>query len=130
MEQKLSSEATDSLYAIAYELYRNGKYDAARHFFHYLALKDPMDRRCLIALAACHQMLKEYKLAIEYYSIAAIQKPEDPYAHWYAAECFHSLGVVKEAFEALESARIVAEKSPEYASLIPQIKMMSDAWRA
>jgi type III secretion system low calcium response chaperone LcrH/SycD len=122
--KNFSTESLEALYGIAYELYRNGKYQEAQDVFRFLTLANSFERKYWIGLAACHQMQKHYTDAIECYSIAAIQDPSDPYAHLHAAECFFHLGNHAKALEALESAKITAKDTP----LMPKLEFLSDIW--
>lgn len=125
---QLSEEDTTHLYNIAFQLYRNGKYEDAKHFFHFLTLSCPFDRRFWLGFGACQQMLKDYQAAIECYSVAAIQDPQDPYTHWHAAECFLASGQKEKGLAALHSALTVARQQPEYAALTEQLTLINSAW--
>ena len=128
LSPQFSSEALLALYAMAYELYRNGKYEDAKTFFRLLALANSFERKYWMGLAASYQMLKDYEKALECYSAAAIQDPSDPYAHWHAADCFfHSDNVVK-AKEALESAIITAKLDQVHSGLVPKLELIAAAW--
>lgn len=124
----LPESSLDALYSMAYELYRNGKYEDARGFFRFLTLVDSFDRRYWMGLGACYQMLKCYPEAIECYSAAAIQDSTDPYVHWHAADCFFHSGKFVEAKQALESAMITAQEDDTYKALIPKLTLITEAW--
>ena len=123
-----SADSLTALYVMGYELYRNGKYEEAKNFFRVLTLADSFERKYWMGLAACLQMLKDYNKAIECYSAAAIQDPSDPYAHWYAADCYFQLGNLCKAKEALESALMTANDHENAALLIPKLKLIAEAW--
>lgn len=125
---QFSSDSLSTLYAMAYELYRNGKYEDAKGFFRFLTLVDSFERKYWMGLAACYQMLKGYAEAIECYSAAAIQDPSDPYVHWHAADCFFHSGNLTDANQALDSALTTAKANESYAALIPKLSLISDAW--
>lgn len=124
----LPEDSLSALYSMAFELYRNGKYEDARGFFRFLTLVDSFDRRYWMGLAACYQMLKCYPEAIECYSAAAIQDSTDPYVHWHAADCFFHSGKLVEAKQALESAMITAQEDDIYKALIPKLTLITEAW--
>lgn len=125
---QLSDEEISHLYNTAYQLYKNGKYSDAKQFFHFLNLINPFDRRFWLGSAACFHMLKEYKPAIEHYSIAAIQDPLDPYAHWHAAECFLATGQIDKGLIALQSAIEAATQKSEHQSFLEQLLVVQRAW--
>lgn len=125
---QFSQESLSALYAMAYELYRNGKYEDATAFFRLLTLVDSFERKHWMGLAACFQMLKDYAKAIECYSAAAVQDPSDPYVHWHAADCFFYSGDHAKAQEALESALLTAQENEAYAGLVPKLKLIAAIW--
>ena len=124
----LSAESAETLYATAYELYRNGKYVDAKGFFRLLSTTHPFDRRFWIGFGACFQMLKQYSQAIECYSVAAVQNPDDPFVHLYAAECFFKNNNKTLAVQTLESSLTVAKKSRDHAALISQLELLRNQW--
>ena len=125
---QLSPDSLSALYAMAYELYRNGKYEDGKCFFRFLTLVDSFERKYWMGLGACYQMLKAYPEAIECYSAAAIQEPMDPYVHLHAADCYFHMNNLDKAKEALESATITAKEDDAYEGLIPKLQLISDAW--
>lgn len=122
----LSEESLDSLYATAYELYRNGRHEDAKRFFRFLTIADTFDRRFWMGLAACYHMLKDYSAAIECYSVAAVQNPDDPFVHRYAADCFFLKGDVVQALKTLDSAITAAKKT--HQDLVPKLEFLADTW--
>ena len=119
----------EHLYATAYELYRNGKYERAKQVFYLLTLLNGVNRKFWMGLGASQQMLKDYRAALGSYSIAAAQNPEDPAVHEYAAECFFALNDLPLAIKTLGSARLVAGKNGD-RSLVERLEMMQKAWKA
>lgn len=113
---------------MAYGLYRNGKYADARDFFRFLTIADTHDRKHWMGLGACYQMLNEYQPAIECYSVAAVQNPDDPYVHFYAAECIYCSGNLDLAIKTLESALTVGKKSDEHRPFISKLRHLYDVW--
>lgn len=128
LESTFSKESLSHLYASGYDLYRNGKYLDARDFFRFITYANPQDRRSWMGLGACYQMVKLYKQAIECYSVAAIQNPEDPYVHFHAAECYHLLGENEVSIETLDSAMTAAKSSDAPKSLIERIENLKELW--
>jgi type III secretion system low calcium response chaperone LcrH/SycD len=125
---KISPESYETLYATAYELYKNGKYEVAKSFFRFLTLTDSFERKNWMGLAACYQMLKLYEEAIECYSAAAVQDPSDPYVHWHAADCYFHLDNLVKAKAALDSAIITANADETYGVIIPKLELIKSTW--
>jgi type III secretion system low calcium response chaperone LcrH/SycD len=124
----LSDEALNVLYAMAYALYEKGRYQEAKHFFHLLTLSNAHERKYWMGLAASCQMLKEYAKALEFYGVAAIQDPVDPYVHLHAAGCCFANGQNDRGVSAIEAAEKVATLSNKHERLLGQLKMMRQAW--
>ena len=124
----LPKESIQALYATAYDLYNNGKYEESKSFFHFLTLSDVKDSRFWMGLGACFQMLKSYEPAIKAYSYAAIQDIQNPYAHLHAAECFYALKDVDKALMAIDSALIIAKDSTSHKTLIPSLEHLNSSF--
>jgi type III secretion system low calcium response chaperone LcrH/SycD len=126
---QLSQESLSTLYSLAYYLYENGKFVDAKSVFRFLTLSDAFDRRYWMGLAASYQMLKDYPAALECYSLAAVQNPDDPYVHLHAADCFFAGGESLKAVKTLESA-IAAAKKKKDEELCSQLLLMHASWIA
>lgn len=113
---------------MAYGLYRNGNYADARDFFRFLSIVKANDRRHWLGLGACSQMMKNYSTAIESYSVAALLNPNDPYVHFYAAECTYHSGDVPKAISTLESALTAAGQSDDYNMLRTKLGHLYETW--
>jgi len=126
--EPLNDDSLNSLYCIGYNLYRNGKYTDARDFFRFLSIIKADDRRYWLGLGACCQMMKNYPTALESYSVAAILNPNDPYVHFYAAECTYHSGDIPKAIATLESALTVAAQSDTHSTLKTKLDHLHDTW--
>ena len=128
-EPDFSTESLAAIYAIAYELYKNGKYEEAKQCFRFLTLTNSFERKYWMGLAATYQMLKSYSEAIECYSAAALQDFTDPYVHCHAADCFFHMGNIAKAKEALNSAIMTAKNHLElHEALIIRLELLSEVW--
>ncbi|MBA3816248.1 MAG: SycD/LcrH family type III secretion system chaperone [Parachlamydiaceae bacterium] len=123
----LSAEEGSLLYTLAYHLYESGKYEDSKQIFRFLTICEPFDRRFWLGLAASYQLLKDYAEAIECYSVAAVQEPNDPYVHLHAADCFFAQSQMKTGVRTLESA-ITAARNSNATSLLMQLENMRKAW--
>lgn len=124
---RLSAEQLSLLYTLAYHLYENGKCVDSKRIFRFLTICEPFDRRYWMGLAASYLLLKDYSGALECYSVAAVQEPNDPYVHLYAADCFFAQGQIETGIRTLESA-ITAAKKSNSNSLLVQLENMHQAW--
>lgn len=117
-------------YGMAFDHYEKGRYLEAYDLFVTLAALSTDDKRLWMGLGSSLQMLKRYAEAVEAYSTAAHLDSDllDPYPHYYAAECLYSMGDIKNAWRALESARTVANKDPRETMLKSRIALLRKSW--
>lgn len=126
----LSNDDYNALYTIGYNLFQNGKYDDAHAFFRILTYLAPEEEKFWFSLATNYKMLKKYPAAIQCYSQAAHKKPENPYTHWHAAECFFSLGERNAALTALNSALEAGRNDMnKYCHLVDQLEVVHNTWK-
>lgn len=124
----VTKEGIEDLYAFAYGFYESGHYEKSMHFFRFLTLVDFENRKHWMGLGAAYQMLKQYERALQCYAQAALLNPNEPYAHWHAAECFLALNLKVEAEYAMTSAHTLAISNPErYRPLLDKIELMKMA---
>jgi type III secretion system low calcium response chaperone LcrH/SycD len=113
----MSSQLLEGIYAQAYRLYNTGKYVEATHLFRMLILFDPTEPKYLLGLAACFHMLKEYKNAIQTYTLHAILDPQNPLSHYHSSDCFIQMKDYPSALVCLELAIKKAGDQSEYAKM-------------
>ncbi|MBS4169030.1 SycD/LcrH family type III secretion system chaperone [Parachlamydia sp. AcF125] len=128
----LSTEVLSCLYASAYEFYTHGKYETAQHFFQMLTVLEPHSKKNWMGLGATLQVQKNYQLALEAYSFAALLDLNDPYISFHAAECFFFLDQIQHGFDALTAAEEIATQqkndSPPHP-LLNHIELMRTGWK-
>jgi len=107
----------ESIYALAYEKYRNGSFSEALTIFQLLVQCNHFEAKYYLGLGAARQALKEYKLAGEVYSFAALTHPKDPRFPMHAAECHLALGDWHAAGSGYEVAVYLSKDLPEYSVL-------------
>ena len=101
------------LFALGHSLYGQTRYQVAMRTFGFLVVHNHMEKRYMNAFAASLQMLKSYKEAIKYYSMASLMDMSDPLPTYHPAECMIALGYTTEAREALQ---FVVRQSEEQGS--------------
>ena len=92
----------EALYALGHNHYSQERYLDALKCFGFLVAHNTMERRYLSAFACTLQMLKRYREAIQYHSVASVMDLEDPLPTFHTAECFVALEMHQEAREALK----------------------------
>lgn len=130
MKQDALIDDHEAIYAYAYEFYSHGHYEEAKSLFSLLVVKETTNVHYWLGFGACWQMLKNYDKAIEAYAAAALLdvKEQNPFPHFYAAECFIAANNVTSALQALESASTIASKDKKYEQFIIQINLIKNAW--
>lgn len=113
----LSDAMVEGIYGQAYRLYNTGKYKDAIQLFRLLIMLNASEARYTMGLAACFHMLKQYKNAVETYTLCAILDPENPIPHFHASDCYIQTGDHLSALIALEMAVKRAGEKPQYQTL-------------
>jgi type III secretion system low calcium response chaperone LcrH/SycD len=106
----LSSEDIETIYAIGFNLYNQGKYDQAEPMFQFACLYAHLEPRYWMALGNCRQMSKNYQPAIDAYGFAYMLKIDDPWPPIQAAICYLAMKDKNLAGESLSLAAKVAEQ--------------------
>lgn len=111
-----TADEYEALYALGHSHYSQQRYLDAAQCFSFLMAHQSLERRFMTAFAACMQMLKQYREAIQFYSTASMLDLEDPLPTFHTAECFIALHWPQQAREAL--ALVVAQcQSPQWQTL-------------
>lgn len=116
-ELGLNDEQMEGMYAVAYNLYRSGKYEDARTCFAYLALFDPLQYRYAFGIASCLKLEGAYEMAAAQYALASGLDQAQPAPFLHMAECMLAVDEADSAKDALKIALEVAGDKPEYANL-------------
>jgi type III secretion system low calcium response chaperone LcrH/SycD len=114
-------ERLEAVYALAYGLYEQGRYDEALQGFNFLVMHNHYECRYLIGYAACQQLLKRPVEALKYYGIASMLDLTDPVPVFHAAQCRLALQQTAEAVEALEFALVLAQHRPGMSAMAARI---------
>ncbi len=95
----------NSLYQTAYFYYENGFYTKAEKLFSDLLEQFPWNLNYWHALASAQQADRNYKSALQSWSILSVMDKISPHPHFHAAECLLALAKPKEALVALANAK-------------------------
>jgi len=99
-----SKRERETIYSSAFGKYATGDYEEAADSFTHLILHDPYDSRFWKGLAASRQMQRKYQAALHAWAAFALVSGHSPEGHFHAAECYLSMGEIKEAEKALKLA--------------------------
>lgn len=123
----INNNLLEGIYAQAYRLYNTGKYVEATHLFRMLILTNPAETKYLLGLAACFHMLKEYKNAIQTYTMCSILDPQSPLPHYHSSDCFIQMKDYLSAMLSLEMSISKAADRPEYAKMKERAALSLDS---
>lgn len=98
----LTDEAVEGMYSQAYRLYNTGKYSEAAQMFRLLVMLNPAQPKFTFGLGACMHLLKEYRNAIELYTMSASLDKTSPLALYHLSDCYLQIKDKLAAVVALE----------------------------
>ncbi len=110
----MDSRTLEGLYSQAYNHYNSGKYIEAARLFHTLQLLDGTEPKFQLGLAACYQMLEEYKNAILVFANLTLIDPETPVPHFHTSDCYLKMDLVPAAIAELEMTVELCGEQPQY----------------
>lgn len=119
-----SDEEIQTLYVSAFQFYQQGNYTKALDLFLQLTTNCPYEPNFWKGLASTYQMQSLYDEALHAWALYALLEPQDPYAHYHAAECLFAKSDKKESSIALNKALELCKKDHE--ALINKIKLFKE----
>lgn len=123
----LTDAMVEGIYGQAYRLYNTGKFLDASRLFRLLIMLNATEPKYVMGLAACFHMLKEYKNAVDTYTILGVVDPDSPVSFYHASDCFIQMGDPISAITVLEMAVKRAGDKPEYVTLKDRARMTIDS---
>lgn len=84
---RLDDNDINAIYALAYNLLKQGRHEEALKYLSLLSLYRPVDPKVVVGLAVTYQMLQMLEQAINVYSFAAFIEPENPEHMLSMAQC-------------------------------------------
>lgn len=114
---KIPDEIMEGLYAEAYNLYNQGKYQDATYLFKFLVMMKGREYKYVLGLAATMHMKKEWVTAATMYEMASLLAMNNPVPLYHASDCYINADMIPKAIDALERAIERSEISKEYEIL-------------
>lgn len=114
---KISDAKIEELYSQGYRLYNTGRYKEAVLLFRTLIMINPEEPKYYMGLAACFHMQKEFKNAVETYTLCSILDGDNPIPLFHSSDCFIQSGDKYSALTVLEMAVKRAGDNPQYQIL-------------
>ena len=99
---RFSQAEIDTLYAMAYQLVSQGRYETASQYFALLTLYRPTNVNYLQGMALCHRQLERYAEALNLYSFLAVIDPENMDHEVAIEECLVLQSELDEARETVD----------------------------
>ena len=107
--QGYTEDEMEAVYHLAYNAYRQGKYEDARKLFSFLALNDHLESRFWMGLAATCQVSGDYRQAVAGYEMAAVLEATNPWPPFHAGECYLAMNDWERSAKALQAVEILCE---------------------
>ncbi len=125
----VTEENIQKMYARAFLLYQEKRYQEASPYFRLLVMISPSEAKYWKSFGACLQMLQSYEEALNCYISAHMlnQKKRDPYLYIYAADCYFALQQREEGLKALEAARLIAKEENDQR-ILRHAALMRGIW--
>lgn len=112
----MSDKAMEAVYAIAYNEFQAGQFEAAHRLFVFLCMVDHLNKKYWMALGACRFGAQNYPGAAAAYGLAGMLDDCDPTPPLRAADCYLADEDVESAVEALQYGMKLCADKPEYAA--------------
>lgn len=122
MTAPFTEDELTTIYSAAFKCYETGDFKKACDLFKVLAKAAPFETHYWRGLASSEQMQKNYRAALNAWSVAAVLHEHDPWVHFHAAECLISEGEIREAAKALDMAE--SQCLPDDAELREKIELL------
>ncbi len=122
---RIEARQLEAVYAHAFNLYGQARWNEALRIFSFLALQNHLERRFHIGKAACLQMLKRYEDALRAYGLAHVLDVSEPTVALHIAECCIALRRKEDARTALETVMVLADESPAFAPIRARAKALA-----
>ncbi len=113
----ISDKQIEGLYAQGYNFYQTGRYSDALQIFRVLIMLNANESKYILGLAACLHMMKDYKAAIDAYTLCSVLEAESPIPYYHMSDCFLAMKDSYSAIIALDMAIKRAGSKPEYQML-------------
>lgn len=111
----ISDEEMETIYALGYNFFTYGKYDAAKDIFVGLTAYAPYTAHFWRALGAVNQQLKEYGEAIASYDMAIANDERDAVSYVYRGESHILSGNIDAGLRDLDHVMEIGQAMPELA---------------
>jgi type III secretion system low calcium response chaperone LcrH/SycD len=120
----ISDEEMETIYALGYNFFTYGKYDAAKDIFTGLTAYAPYTAHYWRALGAVNQQLKDYVEAIAAYDMAIANDENDVVSFVYRGESQILSGNVNAGVQDLERVLQIGAQFPQFAPWVQRSELL------
>jgi type III secretion system low calcium response chaperone LcrH/SycD len=120
----VSDQELDSLYALGYNLFTYGNYEACREIFQNLTAYAPYEGYFWRALGAVNQQLKDYPQAIAAYDMAIANDESDVVSYVYRGESQILSGDVQAGLQDFEQVLSIGADVPQHQPWVQRSKLL------
>lgn len=120
----VSDEEMETVYALGYNFFTYGKYEAARNIFTGLTAYAPYAAYYWRALGAVNQQLKDYPEAIAAYDMAIANDETDIVSYVYRGECRILSGSVETAIRDFEEVLRIGAVQTQHAAWVKRSELL------
>ncbi len=120
----INDEEMETIYALGYNFFTYGKYDAAKDIFAGLTAYAPYTSHYWRALGAVNQQLKDYAEAIASYDMAIANDERDVVSFVYRGESYILSGNLDAGLNDLKSVLNLGEGAAEFAAWVQRARLL------
>jgi type III secretion system low calcium response chaperone LcrH/SycD len=120
----ISDEEMETIYALGYNFFTYGKYDAAKDIFTGLTAYAPYTAHYWRALGAVNQQLKEYLEAVAAYDMAIANDDMDVVSYVYRGESQILSRNVPAGLEDLQAVLQIGSNMPSFAPWVQRAELL------
>jgi len=120
----VSDEEMETIYALGYNFFTYGKYDAAKDIFTGLTAYAPYTAHYWRALGAVNQQMKDYSEAIAAYDMAIANDETDVVSYVYRGESQILAGNTEPGLEDLTKVMEIGADYPEYSAWVQRSDLL------
>jgi type III secretion system low calcium response chaperone LcrH/SycD len=120
----ISDEEMETIYALGYNFFTYGKYDAAKDIFVGLTAYAPYTSHYWRALGAVNQQMKDYEEAIASYDMALSNDDMDIVSYVYRGESYILAGNKKSGIQDLKTVIDMGSQHPQFEPWIQRAHLL------
>lgn len=120
----INDEEMETIYALGYNFFTYGKYDAAKDIFTGLTAYAPYTAHYWRALGAVNQQLKDYTEAIASYDMAVANDERDVVSYVYRGESHILSGGFEAGLKDLNMVLQIGGDYPEFAAWVQRARLL------